>query len=104
MSSAWATTRPILRKPSTTSSKAFRSPQSVPRATGSDLMRPQPLRAADRLGLILFHHQADVQSDRLVLPLDRQFRPRRSAYFPRSTFANSASTSTRSAVAILESV
>ena len=30
--------------------------------------RAQPLRAADRLGLVLFHHQADVQSDRLLLP------------------------------------
>jgi YidC/Oxa1 family membrane protein insertase len=37
---------------------------------------PQPLRAADRLGLVLLHHQADVQSDRLFLPLDRQFRAR----------------------------
>ncbi len=38
--------------------------------------RAEPLRAADRLGLVLFHHQADVQGDRLLLPLDRQFRPR----------------------------
>ena len=38
--------------------------------------RPQPLRAADRLGLVLFHHQADVQGDRLLLPPRRQFRPR----------------------------
>ena len=36
----------------------------------------EPLRTADRLGLVLFHHQADVQGDRLFLPLDRQFRLR----------------------------
>ena len=28
----------------------------------------QPLRSADRLGLVLLHHQADVHRDRLVLP------------------------------------
>ena len=36
----------------------------------------QPLRAADRLGLVLFHHQAAVPGDRLDLPPGRQFRPR----------------------------
>ena len=36
----------------------------------------QPLRSADRLGLVLFHHQAAVQSDRLFLPAGRQFRRR----------------------------
>ena len=38
--------------------------------------RPQPLRPADRLGLVLLHHQADVHRHRLVLPPGRQFRPR----------------------------
>ncbi len=39
----------------------------------------QPLRSADRLGLVLFHHQAAVLADRLVLPPGRQFRRRHPA-------------------------
>ncbi len=39
-------------------------------------VQPQPLRSADRLGLVLLHHQADVHGDRLVLPAGRQFRHR----------------------------
>ena len=38
--------------------------------------QPQPLRPADRLGLVLLHHQADVSGDRLDLPPARQFRRR----------------------------
>ena len=37
---------------------------------------PQPFRSADRLGLVLFHHQADVSRHRLLLPSGRQFRHR----------------------------
>ena len=33
------------------------------------------LRADDRLGLVLLHHQADVLADRLLLSPARQFRP-----------------------------
>ena len=40
--------------------------------------RPQPFRSVDRLGLVLLHHQADVPGARLLLPLRRQFRHRRS--------------------------
>ena len=36
----------------------------------------QPFRSADRLGLVLFHHQADVPRHRLLLPSGRQFRHR----------------------------
>ena len=36
----------------------------------------QPFRSADRLGLVLLHHQADVPRARLLLPPRRQFRPR----------------------------
>ena len=39
---------------------------------------PQPLRPADRLGLVLLHHQAAVHRHRLFLPPGRQFRPRHS--------------------------
>ena len=38
--------------------------------------QPQPLRPADRLGLVLLHHQAAVHGDRLVLQAGRQFRRR----------------------------
>ncbi len=40
--------------------------------------RPEdpPVRPPDRLGLVLFHHQADVLPDRLALQAARQFRPR----------------------------
>ena len=38
--------------------------------------RHQALRPPDRLGLVLFHHQAAVQSARLLLPPVRQFRRR----------------------------
>ena len=41
--------------------------------------RPQPFRPADRLGLVLLHHQADVPGARLVLPPGRQFRRRHPA-------------------------
>ena len=40
--------------------------------------RHQELRPADRLGLVLLHHQAAVQGARLLLPPVRQFRRRRS--------------------------
>ena len=46
---------------------------------GSTKSSPQPLRSADRLGLVLLHHQADVHGDRLALPFPRQFRPRHPA-------------------------
>ena len=38
--------------------------------------RPQPLRASDRLGLVLFHHQAAVLDDRLAVQVAGQFRAR----------------------------
>ena len=41
--------------------------------------RPQPLRSPDRLGLVLFHHQADVPGAGLVLSPGRQFRRRHPA-------------------------
>src|SRR4029078_4119784 len=37
---------------------------------------PQPLRPADRLGLVLLHNQTDVPGDGFLLPSPRQFRPR----------------------------
>ena len=37
----------------------------------------QELRSDDRLGLVLFHHQAAVQAAALALPGARQLRPRR---------------------------
>ena len=39
-------------------------------------IQAQPLRAADRLGLLPLHHQAAVPGDGLALPLLRQFRRR----------------------------
>ena len=41
--------------------------------------RAQPFRSADRLGLVLLHHQADVPGARLLLPPGRQFRHRHPA-------------------------
>ena len=38
--------------------------------------RPQQIRSADRLGMVLFHHQAAVPGHGPDLPLDRQFRRR----------------------------
>ncbi len=40
-----------------------------------DLAPDPPVRPADRLGLVLFHHQADVPPHRLVLQALGQFRP-----------------------------
>ena len=40
-----------------------------------DLRHP-PVRPSDRLGLVLFHHQADVLADRQPQQAARQFRPR----------------------------
>ena len=54
--------------------------QVVGRRRLSEHARHQEVRTADRLGLVLFHHQAAVPCDRLVLPARRQFRrgdPRR---------------------------
>ena len=74
-----STRAPSRRAPATASTDA-----SVRRRQGSERastayesqLQPQPLRPADRLGLVLLHHQADVHGDRLVLPAGRQFRHR----------------------------
>ncbi len=45
-------------------------------------IQAQPLRAPDRLGLFLLHHQAAVPGDGLDVPLLRQFRRRHPARSP----------------------
>ena len=50
----------------------------------------QPLRAADRLGLFLLHHQAAVPGDGLDLPLVRQFRRRHPAHHRASSRSSSS--------------
>ena len=61
----------------TANARLFAGAKEVATVDGYDKqLSAQPLRAADRLGLVLFHHQAVVQPDRLHLPLGRQFRRR----------------------------
>ncbi len=48
---------------------------SLDRRRLREIPAAQPVRPADRLGLVLLHHQAAVHRDGLDLPPGRQFRP-----------------------------
>ena len=64
----------------TTNARLFAGAKEVAVVDGYEKqLGAQPLRPADRLGLVLFHHQADVLVDRLDLPARRQFRHRHPA-------------------------
>ena len=55
-------------RPARPTARLFAGAKEVATVDGYDkALDAQPLRAADRLGLVLFHHQADVQGDRLLL-------------------------------------
>ena len=59
---------------------AIRRRQGSPRRQRlREQAQPQSFRSADRLGLVLLHHQAAVLRDRLHLPPGRQFRRRHPA-------------------------
>ena len=62
----------------TANARLFAGAKEVAVVDGYDkAARPQPLRAADRLGLVLLHHQADVHGRSTgSIQLRRQFRPR----------------------------
>ena len=75
---SWPRPSPSRRAPAAaTQARLFAGAKEVAAIDGYEKnARHQALRAADRLGLVLFHHQADVLRDGLDLQACRQFRHR----------------------------